>query len=170
MSRAASKSDPRPLTFLAIWIALALSLGSCQLFSGRKSEENRKSLLQAHRLILQAHLDADVDRWLAIESDEFTLVNRGAITFPTPEERRARRAPYLAATRFEFYRDLRPPRVELSEDGTLGWLIAQVEVKGTQLLQDGSKQPLQGTWAWIELYRREETGWKLVGNVSNAKP
>jgi hypothetical protein len=43
----------------------------------------------------------------------------------------------------------------------------QVEVAGTQIMPDSTTAPVQAVWAWIELYRKVDGQWKLVGNVSN---
>ena len=65
---------------------------------------------------------------------------------------------------------MRAPVVRVSEDGTLGWLIAEVEVRGTQVAEDGASTPIESVWAWIELYQKMNGEWSLVGNVSNRRP
>ncbi len=51
-----------------------------------------------------------------------------------------------------------------------GWLMAQVEVAGTQQTADGEEN-FRSIWAWVELFERDEDGaWVWVGNVSNAQP
>ena len=82
---------------------------------------------------------------------------------------RAHLGPYLAATTFHEYRDLIEPVVAVSEDATLGWVIAQVYARGIQRQEDGTREPLEFTCAWIELYARREGRWLRVGNVSNFK-
>lgn len=55
----------------------------------------------------------------------------------------------------------------VSDDGSLGWVLAQVYARGTQTGEDGKEEPLEFTCAWIELYRRQGDEWFRVGNVSN---
>lgn len=128
------------------------------------------ALQAVHETVLQAHRDGDVEGWLAVEADSYVVANRGRITFPTMEERRAAREPYLASTRFSRYEDVREPLVTISEDGSLGWLIAEVAVTGKQTLPDGSEEAVESVYTWIELYRRNDGEWRLVGNVSNSRP
>ncbi len=131
---------------------------------------DRQQLLDAHQKIIQAHLSKDVASWLDLESDNYMSVNRGNISYPTKAERGAQRQPYLEITEFSEYRDLVEPVVEISEDSTLGWLTAQVQATGIQSVPNGDQVSFESTWAWIELYKKQEGQWLCVGNISNAKP
>jgi hypothetical protein len=126
-------------------------------------------LLGLHERVLEAHRTGDVEGWMAVEGNEYVSANGGEVTFPSAAERRAVREPYLRSTTFTVYRDLRPPVVRLSADATLGWVIAEVEIRGTQL-SNGVETPVEATWAWIELYEKQSGMWRLVGNVSNRRP
>jgi hypothetical protein len=132
--------------------------------------EDELQLLAAHQQIIQAHLNKDVTTWLDNEADEYLSANRGEIMYPTKAERAAARRPYLEQTEFLEYRDLIPPVVKVSEDGSLGWLVAQVKVVGVRTLPDGQEIPLDATWAWIELYEKIDGRWLCIGNLSNEKP
>lgn len=127
-------------------------------------------LLAAHQKFIQAHLQKDVAGWLDGEADDYLVANRGAIAYPTKAERAAMRQPYLAQTEFSEYRDLVPPIVKVSDDGTLGWLIAQVKVVGVRTLPDGQAINFEAVWAWIELYEKVDGRWLNTGNLSNEKP
>jgi len=133
-------------------------------------ENDKTQLLALHQQVIQAHLNADIAGWLAIESDDYTSANRGEIGHPAKSERKARRQPYLEASTFTVYRDLVEPIVKVSADGTLGWLIAQVEVEGTQKTAEGNEVPFRFVSAWIELYEKIDGRWLCTGNVSNMKP
>ena len=137
--------------------------------AGPDLEAEAAELRRLHEGILESHRAGDVDSWMALEAEEYVSANRGAITFPTVADRRTAREGYLSSTTFTVYRDLREPIVHLSEDATLGWLIAEVEVRGTQV-SDGVESPIDAIWAWIELYEKQAGRWLLVGNVSNRRP
>ena len=98
------------------------------------------------------------------------LQKRAAATQSGKEKKDTMREPYLASTSFRTYRDLRSPVIRVSDDGSLGWLIAEVEVQGTQIGEEGVETPVDAVWAWIELYQRDGEDWRLVGNVSNRRP
>ncbi len=132
---------------------------------------DEEQLLQMHQQMIQAHLDKDVTGWAELETAvNYTVASRGEIHHPTPEERAARRTPYLQATEFSEYRDLEPPIVKVSEDGTLGWLVCQVQASGTQTGSDGEQVEFTFISAWVELYEKQNGRWLCTGNVSNFKP
>ena len=107
-------------------------------------------------------------RRLSAESGyRYTIANRGEITTPNKKERRERLGPYLEATTFHIYRDEVSPIVTISQDGTLGWVIAQVYARGDQRTPTGEVVPIEFVSAWIELYEKEEGQWLRIGNVSN---
>jgi hypothetical protein len=122
-----------------------------------------------HERVLEAHRNGDLEAWMAVEGEPYVSANNGTISFPGADQRRAAREPYLDSTTFTVYRDLRPPIVRISEDATLGWVIAEVEVRGTRV-SDGADTPVEAVWAWIELYENRSGVWKLVGNMSNRRP
>ena len=155
----------RLLTLLAI--AAIANSGCVTVETG---DDDIAALTALHTSVLEAHRRGDVDAWLAQEADTVVSANRGQISFSSADERRARREPYLNATTFDVYRDLRPPIVKVSDDGTLGWVIAEVEMKGSSVSDDGEPVPFEAIWAWIELYEKQDGAWKAVGNVSNRRP
>ncbi len=132
------------------------------------SSDNEAALLRLHEEVLEGHRARDA-RWLSSEGEEYVVANRGEISTPSLAERTERFADYLGKTRFDSYRDLRPPVVRVSADGSLGWVIAVVGAEGTQV-KDGGTEPLSFVSAWIELYARTGGTWRRVGNVSNFRP
>lgn len=130
------------------------------------SEEVRDEdiLLRMHRDILRYHIENDLDAWMAGESEDYVSANRGAISRPTIDERRGRLQPYLDTTTFSKYEDLVDPVVRVSDDGTLGWVICQVEMAGAQ-----GEEEFSSVWAWVELYAKKDGTWRRVGNVSNSR-
>jgi hypothetical protein len=142
------------------------------MIPGAASAQNPDStaLLRIHQTIISAHRANNVEAWMQLEAVDMTSINGGRVSFPTSAQRHAGRTEYLASSKFEVYRDLRPPIVRISRDGTLGWLIAEVEVKGTETGQDGASSPFHDVWAWVELYEKIDGAWKIVGNASNHRP
>lgn len=152
---------------LAATLFSILALAACSPAVDLEAEADE--LRRLHEVVLAAHRSGNVGSWMAVEADTVVSANRGEITFPQADDRRTMRELYLGSTSFTVYEDLRPPVVRVSDDGTLGWLIAEVETRGTQMSGDG-EVPVEAVWAWIELYEKGGDGWKLVGNVSNRRP
>ena len=133
------------------------------------ARDDEAALLALHRDGIEAHLQNDVDRLLAPESDDYVLVNRGEVSHPAKASRASSLGPYLRSIRFERYVDAIEPIVKVSPDGRLGWVIAQVEVKGAERTKEGAGEPLEFVSAWIELYEKRDDRWYRTGNVSNFK-
>jgi hypothetical protein len=138
--------------------------------AGAWAQSDAARLLALHEKVMRAHRQSDVALLLEDEADEYLVANRGAITQPSLAQRRAQLGPYLERTTFEYYRDARTPSVSVSADGTLGWVMVQVEARGTQAGAGPQREPVAFTSAWIELYRKIDGRWWRVGNVSNFKP
>lgn len=155
---------------LATLAMLVLTAMSCTSPVTPRGSEDADRLLALHEEALQAHRESNVDLLLKAEEDRYTIASAGAISHPDRKDRRSALGPYLESTRFSVYRDQVPPIVQVSADGTLGWVIAQVEAKGEQTAPDGSVERLEFVSAWIELYEKRGGRWFRTGNVSNFKP
>jgi hypothetical protein len=136
------------------------------VFVARASNAGDEAELRAlHAKGIQAHRESNPALLFENASEDFLEANRGAISRPTLEERRARFSAYLGSTRFEEYRDLVEPIVKVSKDGTL----VQVKARGVHTTAEGKQAPLEFVSAWIELYEKRDGRWISVGNVSNFK-
>jgi len=135
------------------------------------SSASDETLLRAlHEKVLRAHRERSVALLMEDAAPDFLEANRGEISRPTIEERRARFTSYFGSTTFSEYRDAAEPVVRVSKDGTLGWVLVRVEAHGVRENDQGKKEPLAFTAAWIELYEKRDGRWFAVGNVSNFKP
>jgi hypothetical protein len=134
-----------------------------------RAASDKDRLLALHEEVMRAHRESDIDLLLAAEEDDYVVVSRGEITRPDRKARRERLGPYLRQTRFTTYRDKVPPIGKVSADGSLGWVIVQVEARGEQTTPTGTFEPIEFVSAWIELYEKRNRRWFRVGNVSNFK-
>lgn len=154
---------------LALALVLESLCSSCSAEAPVDLAAERAALLALHEQILDSHRTDNVDAWLALEADTMVVGNRGELKLSTKIERAAGRRMYLAVTEFAVYRDMQPPVVQVSDDGSLGWVFAQVEIVGTQVAPPDTTT-INDIWSWVELYEKSPGGWRLVGNVSTAKP
>lgn len=155
-------------SFLCLLILMVAAAGSSVPPPSKGTDEGQ--LLAMHEAVLRAHLDSDIGALLAGQAGDFILVNRGELFMPTMQQRRDVLGPYLAATEFEFYRDRTAPVVKIAADGSLGWVAAEVEARGTQVTADGERQLIEFVVAWVELYERQGGEWIAIGNASSFKP
>ena len=108
----------------------------------------------------------DADAILQRLAAEYVRVARGEVTHPDPDDTASRMRDYLGRTTFSEYRDLRPPIVRVSDDGTLGWVIVELRARGEQAGPDGSNEPLEFTCAWVSLFEKRDGEWVITGDVS----
>ncbi len=154
---------------MRLLILLSLLSIPSGLFAQNDRSSDERQLLHIHAEVIRAHVEQQVDLWMSVESENYVSVNGGEVTFPGFSERREQRSAYLQGASFSSYRDLRDPIVRISEDGSLGWLIAEVEVAGSVPDQEGGRNSFHDIWAWIELYEKTDQDWRLIGNVSNRR-
>lgn len=150
-----------------LWLATLFFAASAL---GQSVETDMSELLGMHAAVIQAHMDRDVEGWLNLEADTTISANAGVVERLSRMERRRSRTAYLERATFESYRDIKPPIVRISGDGTLGRVVAEVEVIGWMANMDGTIEDFSNVWAWIELYERKPEGWKMTGIVSNSRP
>ena len=153
---------------IAVFAVLALAVVSCAPGTDRRSSDDEAQLLLLHEESMRAHRESNVDVLLEAEEDDYIVSSRGEVSHPDREARRQFLGPYLESTRFSVSRDLIPPVV--SKDGSLGWVVVQVEAKGEQTEPDGTVAPLEFVSSWISLYEKRNGRWVRIGNVSNFKP
>jgi Domain of unknown function (DUF4440) len=135
--------------------------------STRPMSADERNILALHEAGLKAHMDGDIDALLAIQADDFLLVNRGEVSTPSKQDRRDFLGPYLASTKFEYYRNKVPPLVKVSQDRTLGWVAAQIEARGESMGSNGQARTIEAVFAWIELYERRGDEWVSIGNATS---
>jgi len=151
--------------------ALALVFLSCAPYTVRLGDEgDEEQLLALHEEGLQAHRASDIDLLLKAEEDDYVVSSAGGVSHPDKDDRRQFLGPYLESTRFSVYRDQIPPIVKVSRDGSLGWVVVQIEARGDQTQPDGNVETLEFVSSWIELYEKRNGRWVRIGNVSNFKP
>jgi len=155
-----------PMKF-APWLASLLIAASAL---GQSAGTDVSELLGIHAAVIKAHIDHDVESWMVLESDTTISVNAGLVTQLGRNDRKKARIEYLERATFDIYRDIKPPVVRISDDRSIGWLIAEVEVVGWMANMDGTIEDFSNVWAWLELYERTPQGWKMTGNVSNSRP
>jgi hypothetical protein len=151
-----------------ILVAAAVSMSQCAPNGGVDTDSHQLRAL--HEKVMEAHRQSKVDLLLEDEAADYVVAGRGEVTRPTLDARRDRLGSYLQSTTFQEYRDLAEPVVRVSRDGTMGWVVVQVQARGVQTTQEGETEPLEFVSAWIELYEKREGRWLRVGNVSNFKP
>jgi SAM-dependent methyltransferase len=129
----------------------------------------RKEILDIHRSTSEAHWKKDARFFAENMADGYFALKNGDVLFPTREETLKGFEQYLGTTDFSEYRDIRPPIIGFSRDGSVAWAICQVKVAGRDLSEPGPAGEFALVWAWITLYERRDGRWVWLGESSSFK-
>ncbi len=133
---------------------------------------DEQQLLKLHQDFVDVHLlGRTVTEQPAAQASTYTVAYQGEI-FTSEGSDFSEFYQRIFSTRDYFsYNDLIRPVVKVSDDGTLGWIIVQIQADGVRF--DEQRQPagpLEFTSAWVSLYEKNDGEWRMAGNVSNFKP
>ena len=153
---------------------LALTaLLSCASPSDHPSPADRAELLRLHEQARTAHLQRRAD-WLADNwADSMFSVSHGGVSIGTRENRARRQAgfqEYLDASTFQAWDDIVPPRIRISPDGQMAYVIVQKRVHLTAKDSTGAVQPERTRFAWLSVYEKQAGQWRMVAIASTDRP
>jgi hypothetical protein len=127
-------------------------------------------LLRIHAQDRQAHFGLDVDSILEHQGEPFVTVGNGRIDEASRAEVAAHFTRYFAGAAYFEWDDLEPPRIQVSEDATLAWMIVRNRVRRSQALPDGTVSQRQFVYAGLMGYARRAGQWWRIANVSTFTP
>ena len=129
-------------------------------------EAEKQTLLALHEEFKAAHVRGDAETILQRLAEDYVRVSRGEVSHPQHEDMASRMRDYLGRTTFSEYRDLKPPIVRVSDDGTLGWVIVELQARGVQTGPEGTEEQLEFVCAWVSLFEKRDGEWVTIGDVS----
>jgi len=127
-------------------------------------------LLRIHALDRQAHFGADPALILAHQGEPFVTVGNGRVDEASRAEVAAHFTRYFAGAEYFEWDDLEPPRIRVSNDASLAWMIVRNRVRRRQTLPDGSAVERHFIYAGITGYEKREGRWQRIANVSTFEP
>lgn len=127
-------------------------------------------LLRLHGLHTKAHLTNNVELFVDTFADEITQIQNGMVVTISKEKSRERFAKYFANFKFEEWSDINPPKIVISEDGTMATKSVEKRVRGTYKYPDGTIESDDTTFAWLEVWRKIRGHWKVTMIASTVKP
>jgi hypothetical protein len=154
---------PVPLLLLLI-----LSLWTC----GPRPDlaADRMELLRMHELGQTAHLEKRADLLVASFADSMLTIASGEITVESPEHARAHFQAYFDRSTFLEWADIVPPRIRISPDGQMAYVVVQKRVRLTAPDSLGVTQPEHTVFAWVEMYEKRAGRWELMAVASTDRP
>lgn len=132
---------------------------------------DEQKILRMHRTIMDGHFFGLTDDMKSQQFETMDMLSDGEIYTVKGNQPEAMIDRIMAARDYTVYDDLIRPKIEFSDDSTLAWLIAHVYAKGVRYDENKNETgELEFTCSWIELYKKIENQWKMMGNVSTFKP
>jgi hypothetical protein len=143
------------------YLILVLWLAS---FVSAQQSNDEAAILAGHEQARRAHLTGNADLLAEGIADHFIEAGRGSVTEKTREQVRQQFAEYFKTASYSVWRDTYSPRVTISHDGKMAWMV--VAVHG-ELTLKGKPQSFDSSW--IATFEKIKGEWKMVGIASNVK-
>src|SRR5215469_8833571 len=128
-------------------------------------EQEKAAILRLYAISVQGHLESDASKFLMPYAQQWHSVRDGTMTIRTKDGAFPAIEHYFKQTRFLEFDDT-PPRIEVSQDGSMAWLLGEVRVRAVQQQPDEAEHELVFRCSWIEIYEKQEAGWAVVVNAS----
>ncbi len=114
----------------------------------------------------QAHLDTDVAAALASYDDPYIYVRDGKIQRLARADTEPQYRKYFGGATFHEWDDIEPPIMQISNDGSMAWVIRRVRVRYTRPDDAGQEAAHAFVYAGISTYEKRAGQWVCVANVS----
>lgn len=139
-------------------------------FAVGQHSKDKAAILSSHEQARKAHLAGNADILAAGIADHFIEAGRGTVTEKTREQVRKSFADYFKVAKYSVWKDTFPPKVTISSDGKMAWMIVAVHGELTMKNEKtGKVEPTAFDSSWIATYAKIKGDWKMVGIASNVK-
>ncbi len=127
-------------------------------------------LLRLHAQDRRAHFGLDVGLILAHQGEPFVTVGNGRVEAASRDDVAAHFTRYFAGAEYAEWDDLEPPRIQISDDATLAWMIVRSRVRRSQTQPDGAVIQRQFVYAGLTGYAKRSGRWYRIANASTFEP
>ena len=132
--------------------------------------DDHAELLRLHERQRTAHLQRRAD-WLVSEwADSLLSVSGGKVSIGSRERGQAGFQEYLDASTFQAWDDIVPPRIRISPDGQMAYVVVQKRVHLTTTGPGGAEEAERTRFAWLSVYEKQAGRWRLAAIASTERP
>ncbi len=152
------------LEYVAVAVIL-LGLMACrQQVDG---EKERAEILKLYELQTQALLQGDVEAILAQipEGHESLSVGRGTISTRTKASTKQVFEQQFQHGRYAETRNLVPPTIKISADGTMAWAVGQFSYIYAFKDSTGTEHTFSAVNAWLSVFEKQNERWVAVAEA-----
>ena len=151
---------------LIIYSPLIFCVACKEKIDFSKEEMMIREMLATER---KAHFERNADLFINEFADSMISVNRGIVNIPERSEQWERIGNYFSKMEFIKWDDTAEPVIEMSPDGKMAFAVIQKKVVVTFPDSTGNKVIDSTDYAWVSIYRKINSEWKVVCNVSTNK-
>lgn len=131
---------------------------------------DRAELLRLHERQRAPHLNRRAN-WLVAEfADSLFSISQGRVSIGNRERARASFQEYLEASTFQAWDDIVPPRIRISPDGQMAYVIVEKRVHLTTHGAGGDTDVERTRFAWLSVYEKQAGQWRLAAIASTERP
>ena len=161
----------RPLASLV----LATLLTGCATAAAHRTPADeaadRAALLRLHAEQRTAHLERRAALIVAGQADTLLSVANGRVSTGTRERARTSFQSYFDASTFQAWDDVAPPRIRISPDGRMAWVIVEKRVHVTSAAPSGGAPVVERVrYAWLSVYEKQGGEWRMTVIASTERP
>ena len=128
------------------------------------------ALLRLHERAREAHLARRADWLVAGQADSLISVSRGGVSVSPRDRVRANFQPYLEASTFQAWDDIVPPRIRISADGQMAYVVVLKRVHLTSRDSSGATETERTRFAWLSVYEKQGGEWRMTAIASTDRP
>jgi hypothetical protein len=136
--------------------------------SGRVADS--LALLRLHARAREAHLAKRADWLVESQADSLISVSAGRVSVSPRERVRAGFQPYLDSSTFQAWDDVVPPRIRISADGRMAYVIVEKRVHLTTRAPNGTTEAERTRFAWLSVYEKQGDEWRMTAIASTDRP
>jgi hypothetical protein len=129
--------------------------------------ENEKAvLLEMHNADRRAHFATDIKAAIASAHEPQIYVRDGVIQRLSHSDMEKTFREYFRDATFLEWNDMEEPIVNVSGDGTMGWMVERLKVRR---VIKGEERERQFIYAGITVYEKRDGTWLKIANASTFK-
>jgi hypothetical protein len=141
-------------------------MNSCNNSRNNNVEKATQEILQLESDQKTYHVTKNAKSFTDLFSDHFVSVQKGSVDSPARKESFDRFDNYFKKAEFIRWADTNQPIIRFSDDGSVAYVIVQKEVIVKSLTSNGSRVADTTDFAWLTIYKKYKTGWKIDCVVS----
>jgi hypothetical protein len=162
--RATFLGSVRRLSFTAI-----LLLGACVRPADHASDMSE--LMRLHNEQRTAHVERRAGLLVAGQADTLLSVSNGRVSKTTRERAVASFQAYFNQSTFQAWDDITPPRIQISPDGNMAYVIVEKRVHVTTTPPSGGTPTIERVrYAWLSVYEKRDGVWRMTVIASTDRP